>query len=215
MNEKCYCVYMHISPSGKRYIGITGQTPKQRWKNGYGYNENSHIKNAINKYGWDNFDHDILFSNLSKEDACRLEMICIKLFRSNERKYGYNKSVGGEFSSLGIVKTQEEKLEMSRRTKKYWDENPDKAKERSIEYAKRCAENEELRKYLSEIASKAAEKTKKQVYCYETDSVYSCAKEAGEQLGIKTIEHIRACCTGGRKSAGGYHFCHIEERMVV
>ena len=61
----------------------------------------------------------------------------------------------------------------------------------------------------------ATEKTKKQIYCYETDSVYSCAKEAGEQLGIKTIEHIRACCTGGRKSAGGYHFCHIEERMVV
>lgn len=37
-NNKKYCVYMHTSPSEKRYIGITSQSPEARWrKNGAGY----------------------------------------------------------------------------------------------------------------------------------------------------------------------------------
>ena len=29
-----YTVYMHVSPSGKRYIGITGQSIERRWGSG-------------------------------------------------------------------------------------------------------------------------------------------------------------------------------------
>ena len=32
-----YIVYMHTTPSGKRYIGITAQTVERRWQNGFGY----------------------------------------------------------------------------------------------------------------------------------------------------------------------------------
>ena len=35
--EKCYTVYMHTSPSGKRYIGITSMKPTERLRNGGGY----------------------------------------------------------------------------------------------------------------------------------------------------------------------------------
>ena len=31
--NKLYYVYEHISPSNKRYIGITCQIPKYRWRN--------------------------------------------------------------------------------------------------------------------------------------------------------------------------------------
>lgn len=210
-----YCVYMHTSPSGKRYIGITGQKPKDRWKNGNGYKNNTYFKNAVKKYGWENIEHTILFSSLDKKDACRLEQICIMLFKSNDRRYGYNRSIGGENSSLGVVKTQEEKNQISIRTKRYYDNNPEAKISKSIEYSKRCKDNPEIRKWLSFIASEGAKKYMKPVYCYETDLVYSCARTAGEELGIKTIEHIRACCTGGRKSAGGYHFCHVEERKMI
>ena len=34
MENKCYTVYMHICPNGKKYIGITKQKPIKRW----GYN---------------------------------------------------------------------------------------------------------------------------------------------------------------------------------
>ena len=33
-NDRCYTVYMHTSPSGKRYIGITSTSVEERWRNG-------------------------------------------------------------------------------------------------------------------------------------------------------------------------------------
>lgn len=41
-----YTVYMHICPNGKRYIGITGLYPKDRWKNGANYKFNRHFTSA-------------------------------------------------------------------------------------------------------------------------------------------------------------------------
>ena len=63
-----YMVYMHISPSNKRYIGITRQKPEYRWRNGSKYKHNRHFTHAINKYGWDNLEHIIFAENLSQED---------------------------------------------------------------------------------------------------------------------------------------------------
>ena len=59
-----YTVYMHISPSNKRYIGITSTKIEERWRNGKGYKHNKHFTNAINKYGWDNFEHIIIAKDL-------------------------------------------------------------------------------------------------------------------------------------------------------
>ena len=47
--EKYFTVYMHISPSNKRYIGLTGKNVKYRWANGEGYRTNKHFYNAIKK----------------------------------------------------------------------------------------------------------------------------------------------------------------------
>ena len=115
--EKTYCVYMHTSPSGKRYIGMTGQAPKDRWVNGHGYRGSNYFANAIKKYGWDNFRHEILFSNLTKEEACRLEQMCIVLFRTRNRLYGYNMTIGGECGMAGVTLTDEQRLEISRKLK--------------------------------------------------------------------------------------------------
>ena len=57
-----YCVYIHTSPSGKKYVGQTMRNPEQRWgKNGIQYLNKKKEKythpafaNAILKYGWDN-----------------------------------------------------------------------------------------------------------------------------------------------------------------
>jgi hypothetical protein len=51
-----YSVYKHTNKyNNKIYIGITKQNPIKRWANGKGYKINSHFRNAIEKYGWDNF----------------------------------------------------------------------------------------------------------------------------------------------------------------
>ena len=74
-NTKKYIVYMHTSPNNKRYIGITSHTnPKHRWKGVYGYHKNDYFYRSIQKYGWDNFKHEIIASNLSKEEACKMEI---------------------------------------------------------------------------------------------------------------------------------------------
>ena len=66
---KTYIVYMHISPSKKKYIGITSLPTEKRWKNGNGYKKQPYFHRAINKYGWDNFQHIIIARGLSEEDA--------------------------------------------------------------------------------------------------------------------------------------------------
>ena len=79
---------MHINKiNNKKYIGITGRNPKLRWGvNGNGYKGNKYFYNAIQKYGWENFEHKILFENLSLEEACDKEKYLIELYKSNKQK---------------------------------------------------------------------------------------------------------------------------------
>lgn len=99
--KKEYTVYMHKNKiNNKVYIGITKQKVNSRWRKGKGYKEGK-FKNAIDKYGWDNFEHIVLFENLSKEEACNKEIELIKKYNSSNRKYGYNISTGGDSGSIG------------------------------------------------------------------------------------------------------------------
>lgn len=100
-NENNYTVYMHKNKiNGKVYIGITKQKINSRWRKGKGYKE-CKFRNAIDKYGWDNFEHIILFEHLSKESACNKEMELIKKYNSNDRNFGYNVSTGGDSGAIG------------------------------------------------------------------------------------------------------------------
>lgn len=98
-----WAVYVHIVPkelSGyewdKYYVGITSQTPKNRWKNGFGYKDNQIIRKAIEKYKWNNIQHDIVASNLTEFEAKSMEIKLISLLRSNQKEYGYNRTSGGD-----------------------------------------------------------------------------------------------------------------------
>ena len=79
MEDKKYKVYCHINKINKKqYIGITKRNPKHRWNNGKGYIYNSYFYNSIEKYGWDNFEHTVLYENLSENQAKQKEMELIK-----------------------------------------------------------------------------------------------------------------------------------------
>lgn len=109
-----FCVYRHTAPNGKSYIGITSKKPEHRWNHGRAYFQNKHFTHAINLYGWDNFTHEILFVNLSKEEACEKEKELIALYRTNDPTMGYNLSSGGENPAEG-VKQSRESIERRRR----------------------------------------------------------------------------------------------------
>ena len=106
---------MHISPSGKRYIGITSKKKVEyRWNNGKGYSDNPYFTRAINKYGWNNFEHIIICRGLSKEEAQWLEIELIREWDSTNRDKGYNITKGGEGAN-GLVHTEEWKQQQSER----------------------------------------------------------------------------------------------------
>lgn len=95
MQNKDYYLYKHTNLiNGKCYIGITCQTPEQRWRSGLGYKDQSKFYGAILKYGWNSFSHEILYKNLSQEEAYNLEKKLIAEYDSIEN--GYNIQQGGE-----------------------------------------------------------------------------------------------------------------------
>lgn len=100
MIERKYVLYMHTNIiNNKKYIGITGQNPpEKRWRNhGSGYlSSQTKIYNAIKKYGWNNFKHEIIFCNLTKFEAENLEFELIKYYKSTLDEFGYNIANGGQ-----------------------------------------------------------------------------------------------------------------------
>lgn len=106
MNQKNYIVYLHRFPNGKVYIGVTSTHPTVRWKNGQGYCDQPLMKRAIDKYGWDNVSHEILFSGLSKAQAAEKEKQLISQYSSTNPEFGYNVSEGGDGTSLHTVSLQ-------------------------------------------------------------------------------------------------------------
>lgn len=92
-----YFLYKHTNlTDGKVYIGITKQKPNRRWHNGLGYKNNRYFYNAIQKYGWENFKHEIIYENLSFEEANNKEIELIKKYNSTNKEKGYNIHDGGE-----------------------------------------------------------------------------------------------------------------------
>ena len=112
MND--YKVYIHIFPNEKVYIGITKQKPEYRWRNGKKYNNNIYITNAINKYGWDNIRHIILYDNLTKQEAEIKEKELIKKYKANIKEYGYNILAGGNVSNGITEKGKQQMIEKNK-----------------------------------------------------------------------------------------------------
>lgn len=96
--EKLFCVYVHTNKiNNHRYIGITSRNVNKRWGlKGQRYKSNKHFWNAIQKYGWDNFTHEIVAKNLTFEEAQQMEKDLINKYDSANPKHGYNHTFGGE-----------------------------------------------------------------------------------------------------------------------
>lgn len=214
--ENNYVFYLHITPSGKKYFGITGQKNiNRRWENGRGYKNNQYFTNAIEKYGWDNIVHVILADNLSKEDACLFEQILIALYDTTNRSKGYNLTNGGEH----FKHSEESKRKMSESHKgkdnhwygKHHSEESKRKMSEAQKGKKRKPMSEETKKKLSEInkgrnnpmcgRSGKDNHHSKTVICITTKEVFYSTGEAERITGVG-YKNISAACLGKRKSAG-------------
>lgn len=198
-NMKTWCVYIHTNKyNGKKYIGITSkQKPEHRWNGGRGYNENPHFRSAIQKYGWDSFIHEILFKELSEQEAKDTECRLIRELRTVDPNFGYNMTFGGD-GMLGYSPSEETRSKLSFAHRK---ENL------SRETLERRSAGLRGRKFSDEHKAKIGRSNSKSVHMLDSNGAvvrsFSSAHIAEETIGV-SHSHISQCCHGHRKTAGRY-----------
>lgn len=190
--DRNYCVYVHTNKiNDKKYVGQTCREPKERWRNGFGYSESGHFFNAIKKYGWDNFKHDIIKNELTKEEADKLEEYYINKFDTLNSNSGYNLRHGG---SRGRHSKQTlEKLSNAHMGIKRTKESIEKGKENIIK-ARGVP-----------------------VFQYDADGnlmkKWDYIAKAAQELGIQDSS-ISDCCAGRVKKAGGFIWRNVDEPLT-
>lgn len=95
--KNCYLYKIVNQINGKMYIGITSEPAKrkQRHFSKTGHSAFSIIRVAMDKHGRENFSFEILCVG-TKEYILDLEIKAIALYRTRERKFGYNIKEGGQ-----------------------------------------------------------------------------------------------------------------------
>ena len=210
-----YIVYKHTAPNGKCYIGITNQTLERRSRGGKGYVGSVAFYNAILKYGWDNFSHEILESGLTPQEASEKEKYYIKLYHSLNTDNGYNIESGGRNHFTLSAETRK-KISLAKKGKPMAP--------RGEEYRERLSKALTGRTFSPEHCKHISEGKKgtqagknnpraRKVLCLDTGESFDTIKDAGI---CKTCDanNIISCCAGRLKTAGGYHWQYVTETEV-
>lgn len=193
-----YTVYMHKNKrNGKVYIGITDKEPSKRWANGKAYGHCTRFNNAINKYGWDSFEHIIIKDNISKREAIRTEQALIAQLHAQDPEFGYNLTSGGEH----YEHNEETKSRMSRKRTQM-----------------KGKFSVEARKALSE-GSKGNTNRRRAVCQYDLQTgqlinTYESLSAAAKAVGVGTA-NISLACSGKAKNSGGYIWKYIDSDEEV
>ena len=186
-------VYRHwiVNDEGveRSYIGITIRKPSERWgKNGVGYkpsNEKAPHKfwRAINKYGWNNFNHEII-GIMESDDKEEL----INNLKEFERYYidkydafnnGYNSTTGGDSGSLRSEETRE-KQRVAQIGRVYSEES-----------RKKMSESAKNRPPISEETRRKQSEVRKGVLVGERNPMYGRTGELNPFYGKKHSEASR------------------------
>ena len=207
MTNKSFYVYCHTNNiNGKKYIGITCQKPKDRWRNGKGY-KNGFFANAIKKYGWDNFTHEVLFSGISEEDAKKLEIELIAKYNTMDRKYGYNLTKGGNLTT-GYHHTEKAKAKMSFAKHGMYDgkNNPMYGKSGELAPAYGLKRSEKFRKERQAPVVVIDTNNNVSFIC---ESIIEASQKTG--CDRRTISRV---CRGVRKSSHGFRFEYKDKSRL-
>ena len=149
--ENNYIVYQHVTPDNTYYFGAT-QNVERRWSNnGAGYKGTS-LYPYIEKFGWENIQHIVLFKDQTRENALWIEDFLIETAREdgvciNQRRSGniskeedYNKNRHKQYYETNKDNIREQQ-------KQYYETNKDKIREYKRQYYQR----KKLEKQLKEV----------------------------------------------------------------
>ena len=205
-----YTIYLHKNKiNNKVYIGQTIQDNlNNRWKNGLGYKNCTYFYNAIQKYGWDNFEHLILEQdqNWTKEELNQKEQYYINLYKANNPEFGYNITAGGQndISSNALPKVLE-----------WMQQHPEFGKARAQNMLQWQKEHPEEMLAMRRInVKKATNARKKKIQCIETGEIFESASDAARKIPKTSQSKICMACRGQRNTCGGYHWKYVEEENI-
>lgn len=135
------------------YYGVTNN-PKNRWSsNGIQYRDTS-LNTYIEKYGWENIQHIVLYENLPYDDALKIEDSLI--ISGWEKGNCINKRRSGNVSKDDVY-IREYKREYHR---EYYEKNKDKLNQYSREYREQNIDN--FRKYQREYKRQSRQRKKEE-----------------------------------------------------
>lgn len=203
-----YCFTNKIN--NKKYIGQSVDI-KQRWRlhktsafSPDNKDYNSYFHNALRKYGWDNFNKEVL-TECTKEELNELEKYYIKKFDTCNRENGYNLTYGGD-SSIHIDTYKDNILSL-------WNKGL-----KCIEISKEVGLSsytisEKLKRYgISSEEILYRSKNMKPVIQLTLDGIeiarFKSAKEASDITHINK-GHIIDVCNNKRKQTCGYKWQYI------
>lgn len=201
-----YCVYRHTNKAnGKVYIGITNDV-NRRWRNGNGYTGRQLFGKAIEKYGWDGFEHEILESSLTLEDACALERRYIALHKSNVHRYsnpsyGYNLTDGGD-GFYGV--------DRSGKKNSFYGKHHTEHSKQLIAKAHTGVNNPFYGRKLTDAEVERLNGPKrKAVICLETGMEFESVAAASKYINVSHAS-ISSCCNGKCPTVKGMHFVYRD-----
>ena len=149
--ENNYSVYQHVTPDGMYYFGQT-QNVERRWSNNGAEYKRTALQPYIEKFGWDNIKHIVLFRDQTRENALFIEDFLITT--AQEDGVCINKQRSGLIS-------KEEGYDQQK-SKQYYEQNKDKRrkyqrdyreqnKDKRREYDRQRYQRKKLEKQLKEV----------------------------------------------------------------
>ena len=231
-----YYIYKHVNKkNGKIYIGQT-KNPKERWnRQGENYKGCTYFYSAIQKYGWNNFEHIIIEENISANEVDKKEEYYINLYDSRNPEKGYNIAKGGhQGGSVAGEKNPLNKPVICLDTLKIYPSARIAGEELDIDEScirKVCrgnrasaggyhwADYDENRTYTKPKQVARGAGNTRPVKCIETGEIFSSCLQAAKVLQEKSpsrkLENIAnligRVCRGAQQSTDGYHYCYEEE----
>ena len=226
-----WIIYKHTNKiNGKVYIGQTKQSPTERWRSGNGYKNNVYFYHSIQKYGWDNFEHEIIEKGIdSVKLANAREIYYIDKF--NSYKNGYNLTSGGDnrdHLGVPVLQINIDTLDIvnAYQTIRFAEESTGI---NHSQISRCCLRNKKDIQaggyywcFQDEWHEGWTPKKRKPPIAYNKKEVYQLDKtgnivnkfesvlDAEKTTGIKNSS-IGQCCKGKRISAGDFYWCYIED----
>jgi group I intron endonuclease len=229
-----WTVYCHENIiNGKRYVGITSRQISDRWRDGKGYH--NYFGNAIKKYGWNNFDHVILFNDVTEKFAKSKEKELINLFNCRY-PHGYNLTDGGD-GNCGWHPSDETKKKISenqigKHHHLHTEETKEKIRQAKLgnksrtglhnsEYHKqRCREamlGNTLGKY-HKVTDEYIERIKiSQPNRHPVVQLTKSGEFIKEFISVSDakrltgVSNLNYCCNGKLKTSGGFRWMYLED----